>query len=126
MPAAGAPYFTAFDLLEFGVGAVVAPDKIEAFASVNGKDDPNFALAVAPLGTDPDHGRYSVSGTVPASYQPGDQVVTWARVTLGGELIPRRIELFVVPDPAQAAAVKLIAAVAQAMAPQAAAPAAGA
>jgi hypothetical protein len=77
-------------------GAAVNADSTPvATANRNGTDDATFTLSV----TNIDTGRYKVTGTIPASYIPGDTVIVSVAATVSSVAAKAIVEKFIVDIP---------------------------
>jgi chorismate mutase len=77
----GDSYYAMFCTQRFDTGAAAdASSTPVVTVSRNGTDDSSFVLAVARIAT----GRYTISGSVPASYLPGDVIQVSVAATVAG------------------------------------------
>lgn len=93
--AAGDTYHGLFITANQGTGAAQDADSSPAAtATRNGSDDGAFTLTATKIDT----GRYQVSGSVPAGYAIGDQVLISIAATIGGVATKQVIDRFTVGD----------------------------
>jgi hypothetical protein len=94
----GGPYYVEFVTTSSTGAAVNADSTPTVTMNHNGSDDGTFSITVTALDT----GRYKGTGTVPASYLPGDYVWASVAATIGGVAAKAVADKFVVGSPGYA------------------------